>query len=159
MSAFWYILRTRTGFEETVAEKCRSATYVPKRAVRWFDRRKRRNRVRIEVAFPGYLFVGGPNYDSLQVPPDRLVFGVLRDADGSPLALSPLEFLRLKALEQELLYVEPEWRAEPGSSVRAVFEDTNLEGVVREIRGQALALDVPGSGVRVVVRKEALQAA
>ena len=160
MDGFWFILRIRTGFEEAVAAKCQGQTYVPRRAVRWFDRRNRANRVRLEVAFPGYLFAQGMNYEGVRIPPSRLVFGVLRDAYGAPIALCEREFERLKALEQELLRVKPEWQVTLGSAARAmVLDDVCIEGVVREIRGRDLAIEMPGSSARIVVRKDALQSA
>lgn len=165
---FWHILQVASGFEVEVAQSLRAPAYVPRKAISFYNRRKRVNVRRVVPALPGFIFVQSAAPQTVKFPPRPEIFGFMRNGNRTFSVLQPRAFEALVELEKELLGVTDAAlgvkgdtiTVKPGDAVTAetgVFAGNRM--VVKEIRGDRLLVELVEASLRIELQAEQVRAA
>lgn len=178
----WHIYRTFSGHEVALATEASCPAYVPHKHISYFDRRKRKQIVRRVRMLDGYVFLLVRHPRDIAFAPDKHRIGFLRNGDRSYATLSPKAFELLKRLEFEMTRSKVTAPAQAlksvvnapvadagqfllenpacaGDQVGIEWLGTEVQAIVKEIRGETVLAELIGTSMRITVSAEKVRAA
>lgn len=177
-TANWHILQVASGFEVEVAQACGVPSYVPRRAISYYNRRKRVKMRRTVPALPGFVFVQSDAPQTVKMSPRPEIFGFMRNGNRTFSVLHPKSFCLLMELEKELLGVTDADLGIEGETIAITVPQEEAPGmalgqeitpgagpfvgrtlVVKEIRGDKLLAELVEASMRIELKASDVRAA
>lgn len=167
----WHIYRAKPGHEVAAATICGAPAYVPRKLVKYYNRRMRAVIVTYRTMFPGYVFIQCASPRQIAMPPRKEYYGWMRNGDRSYAFLNDRTFNALCRLEASMqedydVVADPEVHPDVPASLRVggklEFQRpilAGLMGIVEEIRGDMVLAKIMDSPTSVWVHKDEALAA
>jgi len=153
----WHIMRVKPGTEDDIASLCGWPAYVPRRVIKYFNRRLRKVVCYVKALIPGFVFIRLPAPSSLRMPPNSNVFGFLRNGDRTPAVLPRAAFDALRKVELEINTATAEKPSVQEVAVKvgdripvhlARFAEA-VDALVEEVKGSRIIARMIRSQIRV----------